>query len=124
MSLDMSAMQSRRALLMSGVGSFAALAVSALGRPSPVQAGSDGDVVLGASNATTTTTEIKNITNNDAVFAASSVLGGVGGGGNGVGISEGAARKGTADLDTTTQGVNTSSLSDQARPGLGPPPTT
>jgi hypothetical protein len=50
--------QSRRRFLGLGVASFAALAAQALGRPAAVQAGSDGDVVLGAANSASTATGI------------------------------------------------------------------
>jgi hypothetical protein len=48
--LDESRTKSRRAILAAAVGGLAALAAEALGRPTAVRAGSDGDVVLGANN--------------------------------------------------------------------------
>lgn len=50
MSLDSTIPQSRRALLGAVLGAAAAAVASALGRPDPVRAGIDGDVVLGATN--------------------------------------------------------------------------
>jgi hypothetical protein len=50
--------RSRRAVLTASLGGLAALVATALGRPEAVRAGTDGDVVLGASNSTLTTTEL------------------------------------------------------------------
>ena len=58
--IDPAAHRSRRAVLAAGVGAVAATIATAVGRPEIARAGSDGDVVLGAYNATTTTTEVEN----------------------------------------------------------------
>ena len=63
---------SRRALLAGALGGLGAFAASAIGRRSPVRAGVDGDVVLGAGNSATSTTSITAIGNFGDVFAASS----------------------------------------------------
>lgn len=69
MAIDTSTPRSRRALLTGGLSGLVALGASALGRPAPVQAGVDGDVVLGASNATTDTTSLYNTTNSNTVLS-------------------------------------------------------
>jgi hypothetical protein len=66
---------SRRALLAGALGGIGALAASAIGRASPVRAGSDGDVVLGADNTATTTTSITNSSNANSVLFCSSNTG-------------------------------------------------
>jgi hypothetical protein len=66
----------RRALLAACFGSGAAIVSNALGRPAPVRAGSDGDVVLGAPNSATDTTSISNTTNNKTVFEANTSFAG------------------------------------------------
>jgi len=63
MSLEISAPRTRRALLAAALGAAAASVASALGRPAPVRAGSDGDVVLGADNTATSTTKISSAAN-------------------------------------------------------------
>jgi hypothetical protein len=65
---------SRRALLTGAAGSAAALAATALA-PAAALAGSDGDVVLGANNASSSATRITNSTSGDTAFAASAVEG-------------------------------------------------
>jgi len=69
---------SRRALLAGALGGLGALAASAIGRASPVRAGVDGDVVLGASNNATVATSIANTSNTNTVFGAISTAGGTG----------------------------------------------
>lgn len=59
MSLDIGTTHTRRALLAGGLGGIAAVVASAAGRPSPALAGSDGDVVLGATNSSSDTTTIE-----------------------------------------------------------------
>jgi hypothetical protein len=66
---------SRRALLAGALGGIGALAASAIGRPAVVRAGVDGDVVLGAINSATGTTEIQNLTNTNTVLFANSSAG-------------------------------------------------
>ena len=58
MALDDGSMRSRRALLGAAIGAAAATAAGAFVRPEPVRAGSDGDVVLGTSNDSASTTSI------------------------------------------------------------------
>lgn len=72
MSLELNAARSRRTVLAAAAGAAAATVVAAIDHPFPVQAVTDGDVVLGAENAATTTTEIHNTTNDEVVFAARS----------------------------------------------------
>lgn len=59
MAVDTNATHTRRALLAGGLGGIAAAVVSAVGRPSPARAGTDGDVVLGAVNTASDTTTIE-----------------------------------------------------------------
>jgi len=68
MSLDTTSPRSRRALLGAALGAAAAAVASALGRPAPVRAGTDGDVVLGATNTSGTTTVVRNTTTGVAAF--------------------------------------------------------
>jgi hypothetical protein len=73
MSTRPSAARSRRAFLTAAASAAAATAVTALDRPSLVQAGVDGDVVLGAANTATTTTSITISANSANVFAANGI---------------------------------------------------
>ena len=67
---------SRRVLLAGALGGLGAMVASAIGRASPVRAGSDGDVVLGSSaNTETTTTQISNLSNANLVLWADSTAG-------------------------------------------------
>jgi len=59
---------SRRALLTAAAGSAAALAASTLALPAQVVAGSDGDVVLGGPNTTSSKTSINATVTGDAFF--------------------------------------------------------
>jgi hypothetical protein len=59
---------SRRAVLAGALGGLGALAASAIGRASPVHAGTDGDVVLGMGNVGANTTSIVNSANSNDVF--------------------------------------------------------
>jgi len=59
---------SRRKLLTAAAGSAAALAASTLAFPAQVAAGSDGDVVLGGPNSTSTKTSIHASLTGDAFF--------------------------------------------------------
>lgn len=67
----------RRTILAGALGAIVAAVAGAFGRPSAVRAGIDGDVVLGASNTTTSTTSIANNTDGDTVLLVSSTAGGV-----------------------------------------------
>lgn len=58
MAIDTSIPRTRRALLAGGIGGLAAVVASAIGRPLPASAGTDGDVVLGASNTASAMTSI------------------------------------------------------------------
>ena len=64
---------SRRAFLAAAAGATAAAAAAALESPQLVRAGVDGDVVLGASNTTTTTTSIRITANASDVLTARGV---------------------------------------------------
>ena len=68
MALETAAPRTRRAILAGAFGGLAAWAASALGRPEAARAGSDGDVVLGATNTETATTKIQNTANANAVL--------------------------------------------------------
>ena len=70
MAIDTSAPRTRRALLAGGLGGLVAFVAAAVGRPLDVRAGSDGDVVLGAVNAATSTTVVQNTTTAVAAFKA------------------------------------------------------
>jgi hypothetical protein len=73
-----SAPSSRRALLAASLGSGVAFVASALGRPSSVLAGSDGDVVLGSSvNVTSATTKITTTTSVTTFVAENNGTGGI-----------------------------------------------
>ena len=102
MPLEMTAPHSRRALLAAAAGAAAATVVSAIERPVPARAATDGDVVLGAKNSATATTEIDSSVDLVDVFVARSTAGGIGI----VGDSE----QGTGVLGTGTHGVEGSSL--------------
>lgn len=65
---------SRRAVLVGALGGLGAWAASAIGRPSPARAGTDGDVVLGAANTATTQTGITNFDNNSTVLLVESAI--------------------------------------------------
>lgn len=99
--------RSQRALLGAAVGAAVATVASALGRPVPVRAGDDGDVILGAANSTTTTTSIT--ANADTVFAT------VSSSGTGTAAS-GVASGGTAINGTSWVGT---SVSRQSEAGVG-----
>jgi hypothetical protein len=75
MAIDTSVPRTRRALLAGGLGGLAALVASALGRPLPARAGTDGDVVLDAVNTATGTTKIVNTTSDVPVFTGQSTTG-------------------------------------------------
>lgn len=71
MTTDEAAVRSRRAILAAGLGGLAATVASALGRPQPVRAGSDGDVVLGTNNTSATQTGITNSAGGTALAVTS-----------------------------------------------------
>ena len=64
MAIDTVTPRSRRALLVATAGGLAALAAQALRRPSPVRAVDPNDVVLGATNTSSSTTTIRNTSGN------------------------------------------------------------
>ena len=71
-------LRSRRAILGGGVGVLVGLVAAAFGRPQIVDAGSDGDVVLGATQGAPTTTQIISstlIAFTGPVFRADATLG-------------------------------------------------
>jgi hypothetical protein len=75
MTIDTTIPRTRRALLVGGIGGLAALVASALGRPLPVEAGNDGDVVLGATNTAAATTLVQNTTTTAAALKGKGTLG-------------------------------------------------
>jgi len=92
MAIDTATPRTRRTVIAAGLGGLAAFAANALGRPAPLRAGSDGDVVLGANNVATSTTQVSIY---NGTFADSALMGytlgsgaGVWGGssGNGAGV--------------------------------------
>jgi hypothetical protein len=107
-----SKLRSRRALLAGVLGGLGAWAATAVGRSSPVRAGVDGDVVLGAGNSATARTSITNFQNDTTVFWAESATDLGGGGGIGVeGSSDsghgvnGRSATGVGLYGTTTSGL-------------------
>jgi hypothetical protein len=110
MPIEMTAPHSRRALLAAAAGAAVVTVVSAIDRPAIVRAGTDGDVVLGAKNTSTTTTEIENGEDLVDVLVARST----GGGSALVGESE----QGTGVLGTGTHGVEGSSQAGQGVLGV------
>jgi hypothetical protein len=74
----MSKPSSRRALLAGALGGLGALAASAIGRASPVRAGSDGDVVLGVNNFATGRTYVVNQTNDQIALGGEAYGSGTG----------------------------------------------
>jgi hypothetical protein len=110
MPTDLTAPRSRRALLAAAAGAAAVTVISAIERPAPVRAGTDGDVVLGAKNTATTTTEIENGEDLVDVLAARST-----GGGSAI-VGESAL--GTGVLGTGTHGVEGSSQAGQGVLGV------
>jgi hypothetical protein len=69
---------SRRAVLGAAAGAVAASVASALALPEAALAGSDGDVILGQSNATASTTTIETADADIAFVVSNSALSGVG----------------------------------------------
>ena len=68
MAVDVTVPRTRRAVIAGAIGGTVAVAASALGRVDPVLAGSDGDVVLGATNTEATPTIIQNLVNDQKVL--------------------------------------------------------
>jgi hypothetical protein len=106
MAIEMTAPRSRRALLTAAAGAAAATVVSAIDRPALVHAGTDGDVVLGAKNTTTTTTEIENGTDIVDVFVARSTAGG-------------SAVVGDSELGTGVLGTGVHGVEGSSQEGMG-----
>jgi hypothetical protein len=77
MAIDTTSPRSRRTLLAATVGGLAGLVVHGLGRPETVRAGSDGDVVLGDVNTSTTTTSITNTDNSSTTLSLENDQGGL-----------------------------------------------
>jgi hypothetical protein len=112
---------SRRALLVGALGGIGAWAASAIGRAGPVRAGVDGDVVLGATNTSTTPTKISNLTAGDIALWGENSTGagvkgsstsGIGAGGNSI------SSIGVAGLSETDVGVRGDSTSGVGVYGL------
>jgi hypothetical protein len=70
--LDGERRTSRRSVLVAAFGAIGGFIASAISKPAPVLAGIDGDVVLGGSNSTSTTTRISSSGTGAAVEAATS----------------------------------------------------
>jgi hypothetical protein len=70
--------RSRRAVITAGLASAAALVAAAFGRPVPVRAGVDGDVVLGATNYETATTTISKTNAGGVALQSTATDGGTG----------------------------------------------
>lgn len=107
MALDSVTPHSRRALLAAGLGGVAATIAAALGRPAPVRAGIDGDVVLEGTNTALYPTKIENTTNGyDVLYCYNSLWGtGVWGrSGSGVGVY------GSSDSYFAVEGASSSSI--------------
>ena len=105
---------SRRAILAGALGGLGALAASAIGRASPVRAGVDGDVVLGADNGALSRTLIYNYTNTETVLWGDSSVGiGVKGAtDSGIGVQgTSSSNTGVAGSSTSGYGVTGSSSS-------------
>jgi hypothetical protein len=109
MSLDTTALRSRRALLAGTAGGLAALAAQVIGRAPPVQAGT-GAVMLGAVNNSGDPTTIQNITNDadvltgESLGAGTGVLGASDTGIGVLGFSSGTAVSGLSNLGTALEG--------------------
>lgn len=101
MATDAAAPRSRRALLFGALGSIAALAANAIGYPEVIRAGSDGDVILGSTNAAGSLTEI---TASGSAFRA-------------VGGSSGLIGWGDIGVDAVGMGIGVNAISQGAGPG-------
>jgi hypothetical protein len=133
MASEQVARQSRRALLVAGLGGLVATVASALGRPGIVRAGTDGDVVLGGDNTATRYTFIKNTTDNDvgilvnAVGASAGIFATTDSGhavagdsGSGVGVyGHGSSGRGVTGYSGTGEGVYGESVSNYGVSGKG-----
>jgi hypothetical protein len=99
MSLDTAALRSRRSVITAALGAGAATLATAAVAPVPVRAGSDGDVVLGATNTSGNTTLVRNTTTSNAALM------GLGTTGDGVvGESAGDSKSGVYGYTTVTGG--------------------
>ena len=118
MAIDPVMPRSRRALLAGGLGAAVAAVAASLGRPALVDAGSDGDVVLGGVNAASSVTRITNTSNSlvDAIEGISTNGTGVVGqsgdvDGTGVlGVGLYAGVRGTSDPGTGVVGLSTAGM--------------
>jgi hypothetical protein len=99
MAIDAAALRTRRALLVASLGGLAATVAAALGRPEIVRAGSDGDVVLGAANASPSTTSIGSLSSGVTAFQAVAS-----GAGNGIGV-HGHSAEGFGVLGASSSGI-------------------
>ena len=91
MAVDPALPRSRRTVLAAAVGAGAAAVVASIGRPTPVHAGSDGDVVLGATNTATSETRISNLRDDPEDATGSNAI--QGDSIHGVGIKGSSARR-------------------------------
>ena len=106
MSIEVTAPHSRRALLAAAAGAAAATLVSAMDHPGVVRGGADGDVVLGAKNIATQTTEIESAADLIDVLVARSTAGG-------------AALVGDSELGTGVLGSGTHGVEGSSHSGMG-----
>jgi len=116
MSVELKEPRSRRALLAGLAGAAGAFAASALGRPSPLRAGTDGDVVLNADNSAAAITSIT-IGNSATAFAGFAGPSGLGvrgfAGDGGVGLSgQSSGASGTAIVGVNDAGVGVKAQSN------------
>jgi hypothetical protein len=94
--------RSRREALGVAVGAIAAFGVDALARPTPAQAGTDGDVVLGTDNQSTSGVTGVSSSASTALHGDSSLAGGIGVYGTGsVGVYGNASDTGVAGLGSS-----------------------
>ena len=104
LAIDTTGPRSRRAMLL---GALAATGAGLVARVQPVNAGIDGDVVLGAGNGATTMTLIVNTTTDGQAFAAY-------GNGKGTGV-EARSGSGYGVFGNSASGVGVYGLGDVAR---------
>ena len=114
---------SRRALLAGAIGGIGAVAAGAMAKVSPVRAGVDGDVVLGATNNATAQTLISNSSADGNAFAglATSGFGVAGLSSNNYGVvgSSGTSAGVYATSNSSTGLLGASGASPDAKPKTG-----
>jgi len=108
MTLDKDTLRPRRAILAAALGGVAATVATAVVRPEAVRAGSDGDVVLGASNNTAAQTAINSTANIGLVVHGDNT--GIWGAGVGAGVfgisNAGAGVYGDSESSSGVYGVS------------------